>query len=156
VYPPSRRGESEVRLIDVQRHAPVVLAGHLVQVLCGHPDVDPAPGDVLAGESGDKPLPPTVLVPLPGDQEDMPTRPAYADNRREELRFPNHDSNILASHMVADCGRRNPAPQGTTRAHKTRKRPRAARDAEKTSPQASDPVGTSRLITAHRDQAYDM
>jgi hypothetical protein len=55
-----------------RRHAPVVLAGDLLQVLGGHPDIDPAPGDVLAGEPGDTTLPLTVLVPLPGDQEDMP------------------------------------------------------------------------------------
>jgi hypothetical protein len=140
----------------VPQHAPIVLAGDLLQVLGGHPNVDPAPGDVFAGEPGDVSLPSTMLVALRGDQEDMPAGPADADDRRDELRPPDHGSNILASHMVADCGRRNPAPQGTTRAHKTRKRPRAARDAEKTSPQASDPVGTSRLITAHRDQAYDM
>jgi hypothetical protein len=149
VYPPSCPGESEVRLIDVPRHEPVILAGHLFQILSGHPDIDPAPGNVLAREPGDMPLPPPVLVPLPRNQEDMPARPADADDRRNELRLPDHGSNILASRTVADCGRHNPAPQGTARAHETRKRPRAARDAEKTNSQANDPVGTSRLITTH-------
>src|SRR4051812_11816037 len=79
---------------------PRSLAGDLLQVLGGHPDINPTPGYVLAGEPGDTPLPSTVLIPLPGDQEDMPPSPADADDRRDELRLPDHSSNILASRVV--------------------------------------------------------
>jgi hypothetical protein len=41
---------------------------------------------------------------LPGDQEDMPAGPADADDRRDELRLPDHNSNVLASRTRAHPG----------------------------------------------------
>jgi hypothetical protein len=85
---PQRTGSwSEGRVVgDVPRYAPVVLAGHLLQVVGWHPDIDAAPGGVLAGKPGDASSPPSVLVSLPRDQEDMPAGPADTDDRLEKCR----------------------------------------------------------------------